>query len=202
MKNILTIASIILIVSILGFIISRSVSSPFGVPETVFTASPQTVIKELQQLQRLETASFTIEKVIEAGSNGNVFQEILYGDHLLLIANGQVIAGFDFSELKEDSIQVSGTTLHLQLPAPKILVSSLDNEQTRVYDRRMGLLSKGNKDLETQARLQAERIITQAACEGMILDKASENGRQQLIALFTALGFTQVTIDIPTSTCQ
>ncbi len=60
--------------------------------------SSQTVIKEIRALNRLETASYTIEKVIDAGTTGNRFSELLYGDRILLIAHGQVIAGFDLSK--------------------------------------------------------------------------------------------------------
>ena len=57
------------------------------------------VIKEMRSLQRLETASFTIEKIIDGGTSGNVFQQFLFGDKILLIAHGQVIAGFDLSQI-------------------------------------------------------------------------------------------------------
>ena len=202
MKSILTILSVLIIISILGFVFIKTTDNPFTTPDLAFDSSSQTVIKELRSLQRLETASYTIEKIIEAGTEGNTFQEILYGDHLLLIAQGQVIAGIDLSKVEEKDLEISGTNLRLRLPAPEILVSSLNNDQTRVYDRRMGMLSKGNKDLETRARQEAERIITQAACEGMILEKAGENAQQQLGSLFSALGYTSVVIEIPQGTCQ
>jgi len=170
-------------------------------PKFNINMSKTTVIKEMKSLNRLETASFTIEKVIDAGTNGNDFQQLLFGDKLLLIANGQVIAGFDMSKIQESDVAVEGSTLHLTLPAPEILVSSLDNSQTRVYDRRTGLLNKGNKDLESAARESATQVITQAACQGQILTQASNNARQQLTTLFKTLGFTTVVIDIPSGSC-
>ncbi len=166
-----------------------------------FNASSQTVIKELRKLNRLETASFTIEKVIDAGTSGNRFQEILFGDRLLLIAHGEVIAGFDLSGLNEDAVTVTDQSLTLRLPPPLILVTDLDNTQTRVYDRRQGILTKGDKDLEAAARNEAEKIITQAACDGNILNEASTNARSQLTTLFKTLGFTTVTVDIASGTC-
>src|SRR5438128_2015826 len=75
-----------------------------------FTTNSQTVIKELRSLSRLETASFTIEKVIDAGTNGNQFQQILFGDRILLIAHGDVVAGFDLSTLTQKDISVEGQT--------------------------------------------------------------------------------------------
>ena len=166
-----------------------------------FTANSRTVIKQLQALNRLETAQFTIEKVIDAGTTGSTFQQFLFGDKLLLIAQGDVIAGVDLAEISPSDVVVEGSTLRLTLPAAHILVTSLNNDQTRVYDRRTGLLSKGDKDLEAKAREQAESMITQAACDGHILDTATTNARNQLTALFKSVGFTTVIISIPQAGC-
>jgi hypothetical protein len=159
------------------------------------------VVKEMKDLDRLETAQFTIEKIIEAGTNGNEFKQFLFGDKILLIAHGDVIAGFDLSQVKADNIQIDGSTLKVDLPAPQILVVDLDNDQTRVYDRKQGVLTKGNKDLEAEARLAAEQEIQKAACSAHILDQATTNGRKQLTTLFKGLGYTTVILNIPNGSC-
>lgn len=171
-------------------------------PEYVFNTNSRTVIKQLQSLNRLETAQFTIEKVIDVGKSGNQFQQFLFGDKILLIAQGEVIAGFDFTKLQESDITLEGTTVRLTLPSPEVLVTKLNNDQTRVYDRKLGLLSKGDKDLESKAREKAESLIRQAACDGHILDTASTNARNQLTVLLKSLGFTTVIITIPRVACS
>jgi len=170
-------------------------------PIITFQTNSRTVIKQLRELNRLETSQFTIEKVIDAGTTGNTFQQFLFGDKILLIAQGEVIAGFDLAKLREEDISIEGQTLHLMLPQPEILLTKLNNDQTRVFDRRTGLLSKGDKDLESQARDKAESLIRQAACDGHILDEASTNARNQLTALFKSLGFVTVTVIIPQADC-
>jgi hypothetical protein len=172
-----------------------------GESRYVYRASSETVIKEIRSLNRLETASFTIEKVIDAGTGGGSLQQFLFGDRLLLIAHGSVIAGFDLAKIQETDVQVEDTTLRLTLPPPQILVTTLDPKETRVYDRRTGLLNKGDKDLETEARTEAENIITQAACTGGILQEAEKNARNQLSVLFKGLGFTTVVFTIPQGVC-
>lgn len=166
-----------------------------------YTASSETVVKEMRSLNRLETATFTIEKIIDAGTSGNAFSQFLFGDRLLLIAHGEVIAGFDLSSLSSKDVQINGSNLRLTLPPPRVLVTKLDNDQTRVYDRRTGILSKGDKDLEANARSEAEKIITQAACQGDILSEASKNARSQLTTLFKSFSFTTVIITIPEGSC-
>lgn len=173
-------------------------------PQSKYTVnlSSQTVIKQMETLNRIETSQFTIEKVIDVGTSGNKFSQFLYGDRILLIAHGQVIGGFDLSKVKRDDVTVEGTTLRLQLPAPEILVTRLDSEQTRVYDRDQGLLTKGDRDLESEARQEAEAVIRDAACKGGILQEASKNARNQMTSQFKSLGFTTVVIDIPEGSCS
>lgn len=166
-----------------------------------FNTNSAAVVTEIKKLNRLETASFTIEKIIDAGVKGNAFSEILFGDRILLIAHGEVIAGFDLSKLSEKDIRISGSSLDITLPPPQILSSKLDNDLTRVYDRTEGLLTKGDKDLESQARKTAEVVIIEAACKGKILDTAAANGKKQMTTLFNALGFKTVKITIPNGKC-
>lgn len=159
------------------------------------------VVTKLQSLNRFETASFSIEKIIDAGTANSDLKEFLFGDSLLLIAHGNVIAGFDLSKIGEDNFLIENEKITINLPNAQILLSKLDNDKTRVYDRRQGLLTRGDKDLESEARLAAEKSIISAACDEGILVEAAKNGRNQLSALFKALGFTTVIINIPDSSC-
>lgn len=170
-------------------------------PAYVFNTSSQTVIKQLESLNRLETASFTIEKVIDAKTEGGQIKQFFFGDRLLLIAQGQVIAGIDLSKVHEGDITVTGTSLSLTLPSPEIFVVNLYSDQTRVYDRRQGLLTKGDPQLESQARSVAEKTIRQAACEGKILDEANKNAKNQLESLFKTAGFSEVGIRTSSGSC-
>mgnify|MGYP001608362780 CR=1 FL=1 len=71
----------------------------------------------------------------------------------------------------------------------------------KVYDRQRGLLSANGNDLETQARIAAEKSIREAACQGNIMEQADDNARKQLTVFLRALGFAQITIDIPEASC-
>ena len=125
----------------------------------------------------------------------------MFGDKILLIAHGQVIAGFDLSQMSEKDIEIKENNLRITLPKPQILVTSLDNSQTRVYDRTRGILNPGDKDLESKARETAQNTITEAACKGGILKQASENARKQISAFLSTFDFNEVIIDIPEASC-
>lgn len=163
--------------------------------------SRDSVIKEIQELGNLETASYSIEKVVEAGENKNAFQNLLFGDRILLIAHGKIVAGVDLSQLTDKDIKVKGTELTITLPPPTILLSTLDNSKTSVYDRTKGVLNPGASNLESEARAQALTSITQAACDGGILEEARQNAINRVRQLFEFAGFTMVTVYMPEGTC-
>jgi len=170
--------------------------------KTVFNLDQSSVIKEIKSLNRLETASFTIEKIIEAGSDSGAFKELLFGDRILLIAHVEVIAGFDLSNIDEEDIKIIGKKIEIHLPSPEILTTKLDNEKTRVYDRQMGILTKGDSQLESKARLAAENSIRSASCESGILELASINAQKQLTFLFRSVGFEEVVIEVAEGSCN
>lgn len=185
------IALVIAFSTMLAFVVARGT---FGRPAVQIDASGATVIQQMRELKRLETASFTLEKVIEAGTTGNVFQEVLYGDRILLIAHGEAVAGIDFGAVDEKSVQVREGELTVKIPPAELFHVRLDNTRSRIYDRKLGLLSRGDKDLESQARAAAEESIRQAALEAGILESAQLSAEKQIKALFLATGFEKVTV--------
>lgn len=191
-----------IIILVLVIILLFSVGSFLMRNKNTYNLTQSSVVQNIQNLSRLETASFTIEKIIEAEKNIPAFTHILFGDRILLIANATISAGFDFSDIDESDIHINNNDISITMPAPQILSSNLNNERTRVYDRRLGIFTKGDLDLESQARTLAEETIRRDACEAGILDSASENAHEQLTGFFTLLGFEGVVLDIPEGVCE
>ncbi len=163
--------------------------------------STMTVIEGVQSLSRLETASYHVEKVITAES-GQGPLGFLFGDKLLLIAHGEVIAGVDLSDMGPDDIVATGDgTVYIHPPTAEVFVNTLDNNRTYVYDRRTGAAGM-NPQLETAARQEAEQLILQSAIEDGILDEAEKNAREVLRSFILSLGFQHVIFvtEMPTPT--
>ena len=160
-------------------------------PTPTILPDPVSVIHDVRTLARLETIQYSIEKVVTANS-GRQDLAILFGDSLIFVAHGTVIAGIDLSDLGQDDLWLDGGTLYVRLPEPQIFVATLDNDKSYVYDRDTGLLTKGNVDLETLARRAAEQEIEKAAAEDGILDLAQTNAEYYLSRLFQTLGYPQV----------
>jgi len=170
-------------------------------PTPTIYPSSVTVIKSVQRLSRLETASYHIEKVITA-ETGQGPLGFLFGDRLLLIAYGEVIAGIDLSAIGSDAIlRTDDGTVYVRLPDPEVFVAALNNEKTHVYDRKTGMVGL-NEELETEARREAERLILEAAIEDGLMEEATEGAEEVLDAFLVALGFEQVTFveALPTPT--
>src|ERR1035437_10071955 len=110
-------------------------------PTPTIIPDPVTIINQVQALARLETIRYTVEKVITAETNQGVLAP-LFGDRLLFVAHGYVIAGIDMSKIKPADLWLTGTVLNVRLPAAEILVSTLDNGKSYVYDRQTGLLAQ------------------------------------------------------------
>jgi hypothetical protein len=160
-------------------------------PTPTIIPNPITVIHDVRSLARLETIQYTLEKVITA-EEGQDTLSFLFGDRLLFVGHGQVIAGVDMAKLRPEDMWVEGQVLHIRLPPAEIFVVSLDNEKSYVYDRSTGLLRQGDINLERAARIAAENEIQTAALEDGILQLAQQNAESYMIRLLRGLGYPDV----------
>jgi hypothetical protein len=166
-------------------------------PTPTILPDPITIIHDVRSLARLETAQYSIEKVIRAGTDQGSLN-FLFGDSLLFVAHGDVIAGIDLEKMGPDDLWTDGNVLYVVLPEPEIFLTALDNEKSYVYDRETGLLTSGDINLETSARQVAEDEIERAALEDGILEQARLNAETYLVRLLRGLGYPEVIFVDPT----
>jgi hypothetical protein len=158
------------------------------------TVDQPTVIRQIRALQRIETVSYTMDKIISGERENPILPQFLAGDRLLLVVHGEVIAGLDLSKVQPDDVTVSGRKVSVRLPHAEIFTTSLDNAKTRVYSRDTGLFTTPDPDLESDVRLEAERQLRAAALQDGILKTAETNARQTVTSMLTGLGFENVEI--------
>ncbi len=167
-------------------------------PTPTIYPDPRSVLLQVRALARLETAQYTIEKVITAETGQGVLGP-LFGDKLIFVAHGEVIAGMDLSRMGESDVQVSPSgQVTLILPAAEIFISALDNDKSYVYDRTTGLFTKGDVNLETMARQVAEDEVRKVAIEDGILTQAQTNGITFIERFLRSLKFEDVIILVAT----
>lgn len=158
-------------------------------PTPTIIPDPVTYINEIRALARLETIQYSIEKVITAEVGQGTFG-FAFGDKLLFVAHGIVIAGIDMEKMQPGDMRMENGVLYVKLPPTEIFIATLDNEKSYVYDRQTGVLTKPDPNLETLVRQRAEEEILKAAIEDGILEQARINAEAYLTKFFAALGFS------------
>jgi len=154
-----------------------------------------TVVRQIQQLQRLETVSYTMDKII-SGEHANAYlPKFLAGDRLLLVVHGEVVAGINLAGVQPGDVLVQGQKVSIHLPAAEVFSTRIDNARTKVYSRDTGLFSSPDPNLESEVREEAERQLQQAALQDGILKTAAANARSTISGMLKGFGFHEV--DIP-----
>ena len=219
LKSILWFVVILLVIATLWFLIAsinnslnlalspiRQANSLLGTqvaellhPTPTILPDPVTIIHEVRALARLETIQYSVEKVITAEVNQGVFGP-LFGDRLLFVAHGTVIAGIDMEKMSPTGLSLQNGVLNVSLPPADVFIATLDNQKSYVYDRQTGLLTHGDMNLETAARQAAEDLIRQAALEDGILALAQQNAETYLTRFFLSLGYPDVIFVGPAAT--
>jgi hypothetical protein len=160
-------------------------------PTPTILPDPVTIVHSVRSLARLETIQYTVEKVITAETGQGTFS-FLFGDRLIFVAHGYVIAGVDMNKLQPDDLEVRDSVLYVTLPKAEIFVATLDNDKSYVYDRETGVLTRGDVNLETNARQAAEQAIEESALDDGILKLAQQNAENYLSRLLRDLGYPEV----------
>ncbi len=190
------IAVAVLAVSIAGAFFLGRADAPAPSNRVVSRPTPD-VILAMQDLSRLETATFHMEKVIElTDEQSRLFGLVQARDQILLVAVGDVVAGVDMAALAAPDVQVDATGgVHIVLPAPQVLSTSIDEGQTHVYGRSTDLLATRKEELEGLARKEAAEQLERGAREGGLLQRARTSAERTVRALLRSLGFEHVVVE-------
>jgi hypothetical protein len=200
MRRLLIVAAIILMfiilivaaaAGLLGYQIATRAAPPTPTP----VPPPIVSIEQIRQAAELATVKYTLSTDITATNVPDDVRQLLgVREEIVLIAYGQVAAGFDLSELGQQDLWTDGTRVQLHLPAPKILYTRLDTERTHVVYYKKSWLIEHDVNLQGQALQEAEYAIQQAALDGEVLERASEYGKLFFTNWFYSTGFTEVQV--------
>ena len=146
------------------------------------------VLTQVKQLNRLVTVEYSIQRVVGVREQ----KEPLGEESILILVQGQALAGVDLNALSGHDIQYSGThSLEITLPPAKLFNTFLDEKQTKVWDRQITWWTPWvppDPDLEHKARLQGLDDIRNAALAMGILGQAQKNAEVGIRDLFSAAG--------------
>lgn len=176
-------AAVVLLLAIASVFLLRSRTHSLWRPRSLSTPA---VITQIRQLNQLATVRFSIQRVVGLTEPKTPLGE----ESILLIVQGDVLAGVDLADLRPEDVVVSDGRALVRLPPAKVLTSYLDESQTKIWDRHVTWWTPWvpySPDLEHRARQQALDEIRKAAINMGILDRAGQNAEtaiRQLLAAF------------------
>lgn len=167
-------------------------------PTEIRIESATLIVERLQNIQELTTTVQTVEKIVPTSAERKLGDIPIATTRLLYIAQGEIKAGIDLSELREEDIRIENETIMVNLPQARILDSKINVNNSRVYDYDRGFLNLGPDvapELQTLAqRKTLEEIISHACSEG-ILERANVKAQESVSQLLANIGYAQITVN-------
>lgn len=194
------VAGIIMILSAascaIGFVVLPPILVPTPTPTPPIGIQVRNLtVREIQSMAELATVKYSLTaEVSDVRVPEDLRRQLGVQEEMLLLAYGEVAAGFDLDKLRDEDLWIDGTRAQLHLPAPEILYSKLDTTRTRVIYYQKSLFIQRDISMEARAREEAEKAIREEALETDILEHASTYGELFFSNWLRSLGFTEVRI--------
>jgi hypothetical protein len=149
-------------------------------------------IRDLANLTTIEVIEYTI---VEKGTDEG-WLAWARGDSLQLFAVARIGAGVDLSSVSVRNVSLGDDgVVEITVPAAEVQYIAVDNEATHILDRSTGVFTKGDPQLETEARRVAEEVLVQGALDEGLLTEAEANARLVLTDFLLGLGYRDVVVD-------
>ena len=148
------------------------------------------MVQQIRAIAQLLTQSYYSEAVYDSG----VIRTPLFESNkrLIMIAKGEVLAGFDLSKFSEAAIIRRNTTVVISLPAPRILDVIINPSGFETFLAVGDISFEERVQLQEQAKTKFRRDIDTAH----ILDNSARQGRKIIEKFFHLLGFADVEVSI------
>src|ERR1700683_22843 len=130
-KLIAFISTFALVFLIIGLIVYARIYAPAATGLRPIDA-PAVVI-QIRELKELVTVRYVVQKVVALTEPHQPLGE----ESILLMVQGHAQAGVDLAEITQYDVQVSGKKIKIRLPHAQILDVSIDEQNTKVWDRRI-----------------------------------------------------------------
>ena len=151
------------------------------------------IIQQVKNIAQMFTQTFYDEYVYDTG----VMRTPIFNQdkRLIFIAKGEVIAGFDLSDLSEKSVIRRDRSIVVKLPPARVLDVVINPSGFETFSEEGEITFEESKKYHEDAR----RILEHNARQKGILKNSAEQGREMLEKFFRLLGFETVDIIIPES---
>jgi hypothetical protein len=162
--------------------------------QTAGHADPASVVLQVRRLNELATVKYTVQKVVGIREPKYPVGE----ESILLVIQASVVAGVDLETLRPGDVDVKRDgSVRVKVPPAKILSVSVDEKETKVWDRRKTWWTPWvpfSRDLEQRARVQGIEAARAAAIEMGILRQAQQNAEASIQSLLQLTGARNVEV--------
>lgn len=145
----------------------------------------------LRSLGKMQTATSVTEQLVELTDGQTV------------VVRGKTTAGFDFSGLLDQAVQISPNgQLTVDLPAPQIFATEVDGQKTKSYDPKAKAFNIQDVVMSEALKSVAQQSTRAGACADEIFVRAAENMEATVQALFKGIGYNQVSTRTQMGKCE
>jgi|SRR5208283_85650 len=181
----LALSSCFLVVLVVGLLLFTRLGSVFGIAPATMDSSA--VVTQVKKLDQLVTVKYSVQRIVGLKEEHQPVGE----ESILLMVEGQVLAGVDLSSLTSGDVQIVGSRrTSVTIPRAKVMHVFLDEHKVKVWDRRITWWTPWiapDPDLEHRARLTALDDIKAAAIEMGILEDAQRNAQSAIQSFLLSL---------------
>jgi hypothetical protein len=174
-----------LVMLVVGLLLFTRLGSVFGIGPAAMDSMG--VVTQVKKLDQLVTVKYSIQRIVGI----KVEHQPVGEESILLMVEGQVLAGVDLSSLTPRDVQiVGGRRSSVTIPRAKVMHVFLDEHKVKVWDRHITWWTPWiapDPDLEHRARLTALDDIKAAAIEMGILEDAQRNAQSAIQSFLNTL---------------
>lgn len=192
---IITISVLVVVIAILVILIHKPAKEELVIDDT------SNIVTEIRKISEFTSACYYKDVILKekkaneriSGKVVNSFSkkdDPILEDLLVIIASGNVRAGFDLSKIDSSDIVVTDSCLQITLPKAEILEAVVNPSGFDIFIEEGKWSHQQVTKVEDRAILQLKKD----AINDGLLDKANELGVARLTELFKTFGYNQVII--------
>ena len=192
MKKIYKTMLLMLIVILATISVTFFVTNKFHEQE-LYSASG--VLEQVKDISELNTVEMYFNEIIDFKNAKlfNNFQIPFTEKSFIFTVKSKVKAGVDLSGIDEGDITISGKSLLIKLPNPKI--TSKEILSYKVYDEKNGLFNEVTTEDTLKALELFEKDMEEQALSSGIIEKSKENTEHIIRNLFLSYGFESIELE-------
>ena len=192
MKKIYKTMLLMLIVILATISVTFFVTNKFHEQE-LYSASG--VLEQVKDISELNTVEMYFNEIIDFKNAKlfNNFQIPFTEKSFIFTVKSKVKAGVDLSSIDESDIAISGKSLLIKLPNPKI--TSKEILSYKVYDEKNGLFNEVTTEDTLKALELFEKDMEEQALSSGIIEKSKENTEHIIRNLFLSYGFESIELE-------